>query len=135
NPAASGSGAISEILANTTSDPVNVEYLFTLTANGCINTQTLTVTVNPVAGSGSDCSITSTVKNNFNAHAIPKGRYIWFNSSIKPKFPGGKKNDEKTEEIFVTNSWISFTANGKNYNLKVPDSRIRYDKNAQSATV
>jgi hypothetical protein len=48
NTAGSGSGAISEYLDNTTTSPVVVTYDITLTAHGCTNTQTVTVTVNPV---------------------------------------------------------------------------------------
>lgn len=48
NSAGSGSGAvISEILNNTTVAPVTVSYLVTLNANGCSNTQTVTIVVNP----------------------------------------------------------------------------------------
>jgi hypothetical protein len=48
NSAASGTGNISETLINTTASAVNVTYVYTLTANGCTNTQNLVVTVNPV---------------------------------------------------------------------------------------
>jgi glucose/arabinose dehydrogenase len=48
NSAASGTGNIIETLVNTTASAVNVTYVYTLTANGCTNTQNLVVTVNPV---------------------------------------------------------------------------------------
>ena len=47
NLPALGSGTISETLINTTSSPIQVTYLFTLYNNGCTNTQTVVVTVNP----------------------------------------------------------------------------------------
>ncbi|WP_338225869.1 beta strand repeat-containing protein [Algoriphagus confluentis] len=48
NPAASGSGATStETLVNTTPNAIDVVYVYTLTANGCTNTQNVTVTVSP----------------------------------------------------------------------------------------
>ncbi len=43
----SGSVSISESLDNTTVNPVAVTYTYTLTANGCTNSQFVTVTVNP----------------------------------------------------------------------------------------
>jgi len=44
----SGTGNISETLTNTTTAPINVIYVFTTTANGCVSaTQNLTVTINP----------------------------------------------------------------------------------------
>ena len=47
NPAATGTNNPNEVLHNTTSAPIAVPYTFTLIANGCINTQVVTVTVNP----------------------------------------------------------------------------------------
>ena len=47
NSAASGTGNISETLMNTTASAVTVTYVYTLTANGCVNSQNLVVTVNP----------------------------------------------------------------------------------------
>ena len=47
NMAATGTGNISETLINTTASAVNVTYVYTLTANGCTNSQNLVVTVNP----------------------------------------------------------------------------------------
>ena len=45
NGANNGTGNISETLVNTTASPVNVTYVYTLTANGCTNTQNVVVTV------------------------------------------------------------------------------------------
>ncbi len=47
NPAGNGTGNISEVLSNATPLPVTVTYNYTLTANGCSNTQDVTVVVNP----------------------------------------------------------------------------------------
>jgi len=49
NTAGSGSGNPNEILNNTTSAPINVTYVYTLSVAGCINPSTynVTVTVNP----------------------------------------------------------------------------------------
>ena len=47
NSSNTGSNNPNETLHNTTSDPVEVPYTFTLVANGCINTQVVVVTVNP----------------------------------------------------------------------------------------
>jgi hypothetical protein len=45
----SGSGNINEILANTTSAPINVTYQYIATANGCTgSTQNVVVVVNPI---------------------------------------------------------------------------------------
>ena len=47
NSTASASGNISETLDNTTSAPVNVTYVYTLSANSCSNVQNVVITVNP----------------------------------------------------------------------------------------
>lgn len=47
NPAASGTDTIHEVLINTGSTQVIVTYIDTLRANGCTNTQNITVAVNP----------------------------------------------------------------------------------------
>jgi len=47
NPAGTGTGNVNETLINTTSAPIPVTYVYTLTASGCTNTQNVTVSVNP----------------------------------------------------------------------------------------
>lgn len=47
NPASSGVGNINEVLNNTTTGTILVTYVDTLNINGCINTQTVDVNVNP----------------------------------------------------------------------------------------
>lgn len=47
NATATGTGNPNETLINTTIDPITVSYVYTLSANGCNNTQTVNVVVNP----------------------------------------------------------------------------------------
>ncbi len=47
NPQATGTGAVNEVLQNSTSAPITVTYIYTLTANGCSNTQNVSVEVGP----------------------------------------------------------------------------------------
>jgi hypothetical protein len=130
NAAASGTGSVTETLVNTTTSPVNVVYVYTLTANGCTNTQNVVVTVNPVPTGV--CTISNTsLTSNFNGTAIPAGRYIWFNSSFDPG-PLSTGTDPVT--ITITNGVISFTANNVQYTLNVPNARIRFDAAVTSAS-
>jgi hypothetical protein len=46
--AASGTGNINEVLTNTTTAPITVTYIDTLRINGCTNTQSVQVVVNPL---------------------------------------------------------------------------------------
>jgi gliding motility-associated-like protein len=48
NAASSGSGNISEILINTTTDPIGVIYVYTVVANGCSSVFNVNLTVNPI---------------------------------------------------------------------------------------
>ncbi len=48
NAAASGSNNPNEVLFNTTAAPVTVNYVYSLSANGCTNSQTVSVVVNPL---------------------------------------------------------------------------------------
>ena len=130
NAAASGTGGISEKLINTTGAAVLVKYEYVLKVNGCAQTQVVAVTVNAPM----DCNISTSITSNFNGDRIYAGNFIWFNSSLKVKKPGDKK-DGQTIVVHVTNNWISFKANGRDYKLKAPDSHIRFDKSVQSASV
>ncbi len=47
NPASSGSMPVSEVLNNTTLAPVVAVYVYTLSANGCTNSENVSVTVEP----------------------------------------------------------------------------------------
>ena len=46
-PAISGTGGIRETLTNSTNLPVNVNYAYNMDLEGCLNSQTIVVTVNP----------------------------------------------------------------------------------------
>jgi hypothetical protein len=46
-PANSGFGTINEVLTNLTNQPITVTYQVTITANGCTNTQPVTIVVKP----------------------------------------------------------------------------------------
>ena len=130
NAAAGGTGNISETLINTTSLPVNVTYVYTLTANGCTNTQNVVITVNPRVTV--NCRINNTsLSSNFNSVAIPPGKYIWFNSTFDP-ITLGAGTDPVT--INITNSVITFTSNNVQYALNVPNARIRFDASINSAS-
>ncbi|MEP7377680.1 MAG: N,N-dimethylformamidase beta subunit family domain-containing protein [Chitinophagaceae bacterium] len=128
NGAASGTGNISEILTNNATSPVNVTYVYTLTGtNGCVRTQNVMVTVNPV-----NCSITNTsLTSNFNSSSIPAGRYIWFYSSLNPS---SLSWNNTAFTINITNAVVTFTANGVPYTLSVPNGRIRFEPNAWPAS-
>jgi gliding motility-associated-like protein len=81
NPAASGFNNVGETLTNTSLVPATVTYVYSLTANACNNSQTVTGTVNPIpAGSSQSTAICSGTL--FNATpvstTVPAGTlYTW----------------------------------------------------------
>ena len=85
------------------------------------------VTVNPV-----NCSIRNTsLTANFNSSPIPAGRYIWFYSSLNPS---SIEWGTTPFTINITNSVVTFTANGVPYTLSIPNGKIRFEPNAWPAT-
>jgi len=81
NAAASGSSdTINETLINTTADPIDVIYVFTLEANGCTTTQDVTVTVNPspVLTSPTSLEVCDGEEFSFTATSATTGiTYLW----------------------------------------------------------
>ena len=87
NPAANGSGAISETLINTSPNPITVDYIYTLTANNCTYQQTVSVIIDPlpianfnIGGVRADCGpITRTFINNSSVNSSPltNGTFTW----------------------------------------------------------
>jgi gliding motility-associated-like protein len=92
-PLSDGNNSISEKLTNTTFNTVRVPYVFTLTANGCTNQQTIYEIVNPVLTlndqtnavcSGTNFSITP--PNNVNAV------FLWNRPALDNGLVGGTEN-------------------------------------------
>jgi len=87
NPAANGSGAISETLTNTSPNPIVVNYVYTLTANGCTNQQTIAVTIDPlpianfsIGGLRADCGPTTRNiinSSSVNSSPLTNGTFTW----------------------------------------------------------
>ncbi|MBS1559671.1 MAG: T9SS type A sorting domain-containing protein [Bacteroidetes bacterium] len=85
----SGNCCISEVLTNTTTSPINVTYVYTITSGGCSNYQNVVVTVNPTAtvaavANQTVCSNTSTAAVAFSGNA---NSYSWVNDSPSVGLP------------------------------------------------
>jgi len=74
-------------------------------------------------------STVSSITSNFNGTAIPAGDDIWFSSVAKVS---GVRSSPVT--IDVTNQTISFTANGTNYSIAVPDTLLTLTPGQTTAT-
>jgi gliding motility-associated-like protein len=84
NPAASGTNVINETLFNTATDPVQVKYVFTLTANGCTNTQEIPVVVYPTyrITSQRTAVICSNTTLNYTATSSPNVAFSWSRAAV-----------------------------------------------------
>ncbi|NBX28347.1 MAG: hypothetical protein EBR55_08935, partial [Chitinophagia bacterium] len=86
NTSASGTGVISETLLNTTNAAVTTTYILSLTANGCSNTQSVDVTVNPTPQISSSL-ITTPICSNTNFTYTPSSTvsgtsYAWTRATV-----------------------------------------------------
>jgi gliding motility-associated-like protein len=88
NGPGAGSGPVnpSELLVNTTVNPVTVAYSYTLTANSCVNNQTVNVIVNPTPKVlNQTATICGNTVFNINPLNIPAGtKYTWVLPSSNP---------------------------------------------------
>jgi hypothetical protein len=74
-------------------------------------------------------SATSAIAANFNRIAIPAGDSIWFNSVAQVNGLGSKPVN-----VQVLNASVDFTANGKSYDVPVPNAAITFSPTANVAT-
>lgn len=83
-----------------------------------------TARTQPIVSGGTVSSISS----NFNGTAIAAGDYLWFSAVFQPK-----SLPNAPVVFFVRNSVITFTANGTNYSIPVPDADITFDPSETTA--
>lgn len=86
---------------------------------------------NPACQGQADTCIptTSCIKSGFNGTAIPAGRYIWLNSTIKLK-----DNKSNPATILFDHSTVTFSVNGAPVTVNIPPAIIQFDSNATQAS-
>jgi len=130
NEATSGVNGFSEVLHNTAAFPVLVDYEYTLTANGCSNTQIVQVLVNPdpLLSSPTSLNVCSGALLNYTPSSLTTGTsFAWSRAVVT-----GIKNiaNAGTSDIFealvnTTNEPVvvtyrfTLTANGCTHNEEV----------------
>ncbi len=122
NSPASGSGTIQEILVNTTSAPISVLYDFTLSSNGCVKSETVSVQVSPALVldnaniSNEVCSGSAfTFSPNGNITGIP---YLWSRVAVTGISNPGSNGTGDINETLV-NTTTSPIEVGYRYTLGV----------------
>lgn len=112
NSGSSGNSTISETLNNTSNAPVNVTYVFNLTANGCTNPNpvNLTVTVKPIPALNSTTSPAAICSGNaFNympTATIAGTKFSWTRAAVN-----GISNAAKTDTGKVNETLVNTTQN------------------------
>jgi hypothetical protein len=102
--------------ANPTVSPPNTQ-----TANGNPLSSGGGVPMEPTGSTPGEALYGSSLTYNFNNTPIPAGDTVWFSSVVKVSGLGSAPAN-----LYVANASISFTANGVNYNLSVPNSVIGF---------
>jgi len=130
-PAASGSNNPNEILFSTSPNPVNVNYLYTLAANGCVNSQTVVARVNPrpllstTLNAAAICN--HTTFSYIPASLTPGTTFMWNRNPVAGISNGAATGANNPNEVLhnTTTDTVrvpyiyTLTANGCSYNQRV----------------
>jgi len=134
NIAAMGIGTANENLVNTTVNPINVTYVYTLTANGVSNTQSVVVTVNPTPSLNSTLTPASICNNGTFAYtpssATTGASFSWSRAAVS-----GISNTAGTGTGAISESLTNTTANTLNVIYAVTASANGCNGSAQNVTV
>ena len=114
NPVGSGTGTINETLVNTSANPIDVVYVYSLNASGCVSTQNVTVRVKPspqLSSTLTPAGICSNVLFSYTPTSLTTGTtFLWTRASIagiNSNLPGGGTNGISETLTNSTGSTIS----------------------------
>ncbi len=107
-PGATGTDGVNETLTNTTTAPITVTYVYTIAANGCTNTQNVTVTVNPVPALSSTLApaaiCSGTTFSYAPASATAGATFGWTRATVTDITPIGTTGSGNVSEILTNAS-------------------------------
>jgi len=116
NGAGSGTGSINETLISTSATDVNVNYVYTLNASGCINTQNITFNIKPapvLSGSLTPPAICSNTTFSYTPASLTPGTtFTWTRAAIagiNGNLPGGGSNNPNETLVNSTANPIPVT--------------------------
>ncbi len=98
-------GVINESLDNTTYVNVNTTYYYTITANGCSNTENVVLTVHPDPKLSTDTTATICSGAPFNYYPdsyTPTTTYTWSNTSVPGISPTGVSGAGNVSAVFTS---------------------------------
>lgn len=76
-----------------------------------------------------DCEVDDSIASNFNGTDISAGNYVWFNAVVNVK-----NLDTAPATVRFSGGKISFSADGTDYDLSLPDSVIIFSDSATEAS-
>ena len=111
NIASSGTDNPNETLTNTTAAPVNVTYVYTVSANGCSNNQNVVIAVNPVPALSSSYSPTGicngSVFNYIPSSGTAGASFSWTRAAVSGiSNVSGSGADDPNETLTDTTSYV-----------------------------
>lgn len=116
NPAGSGTGNINETLTNTSTTPITVIYIYTVSSNGCTNApgQQVQVTISPVPSLSSSLTPSTCSGSIFSYTATsttPGVSYTWSRATVSGIAQAGTSGSANINEVLTntTTSAISVT--------------------------
>ena len=117
NPTTNGTNAINETLIDTTNTPVSVSYLYTLTANNCIDTQSVWITVNPTPKLSSTLTPAAICSGSIFSYtptsAVSGASFTWSRNSVsgitQPASNGNNAISETLTNALNTSVTVTYT--------------------------
>jgi len=105
-PGTTGTGNVSEVLSNPTTQPVNVTYVYTSSAGGCTNAgQNVVVTVNPTAELSSTLTppalCSAATFTYIPASATPGATFTWSRATLAGIIPSGTTGAGNVSEVLI----------------------------------
>lgn len=131
NAAGSGNGNISETLINTTSNPINVVYQYTLTGSNptaCSNVETVTVVVNPtpiLTSSLAAVAICSGSNFNYTPSSSTTGVINWSRAAVSGINLAAAAGTSTINEALVNTTSTPKTVN---YTISLPNTSLGCSK-------
>lgn len=132
NAAAHDTGSIHETLTNTTKLPITVLYIDTLTVNGCKNTDSIFLVVNPLPRLSSKDTVAICNKETFNylpTSATPGAAYDWSRGFVLGiDALAGNGSDNPNEQLINTTNFkvtVTYVYTVTANNCKTTDDTVR----------
>lgn len=106
--AASGAPNVNELLKNNTNTNITVSYIYTITANGCVNTQTIPVVVHPKPKLSSHLSDSACSGLPFRytptTNLTPSVTYAWTRAAVTGVAPNTAAGTNSVNETLVNST-------------------------------